>query len=166
MIRSPEPLQAQYRILVVDDNANHSAGIRQLIELQSSHKVVGIAVNGEEAIKRAGNTDIDIVLMDMNMPEVDGLSAIQEILIKKPALKILALTGMDDPDLIYKAMRSGARGYILKTMITSQLMKALDEVAANKIFMPTSIATKFFEEFQAKVQQTSRPDPNRQALLN
>jgi DNA-binding NarL/FixJ family response regulator len=166
MTTATESTQAIFRILVVDDNASHSAGIRQLIEIQSCHKVVGIATNGEEAIRRVGNTEIDVVLMDMNMPEVDGIAAIQEIMIKKPQTKIIALTGMDDPDLIYKAMRSGARGYILKTMVTTQLMKAIDEVSKGKVYMPTSIATKFFDEFHDKVQQSTQPNPARQALLN
>lgn len=167
MIRQPEtPPAVAYRILVVDDNASHSAGIRQLIELQSAHKVVGICTNGDEAIKRIGQVEADIVLMDMNMPEVDGISAIQAIVARQPDVRILALTGQDEPAIIYKAMRAGAKGYLLKTMVTSQLMKALDEVMMNRVFIPTSIATKFFNEFQHKVQQASRPDGNRQALMN
>jgi DNA-binding NarL/FixJ family response regulator len=154
------------RILVVDDNPNHSAGIKQLIELQSMHKVVGICANGEEAVRRVGYVEVDVVLMDMNMPEVDGVSAIQQIMVKRPNIKVLALTGYDDADLVYRAMRSGARGYLLKTMITSQLMRAMEEVYANRVFMPTSIATRFFDEFNHIVQRMSAPDPARQALLN
>jgi two-component system, NarL family, response regulator DegU len=154
------------RIMVVDDNANHAAGIKQLVELQSMHKVVGICSNGDEAVRRVGHTDVDIVLMDMNMPELDGISAIQQILVKKPEVKILTLTGSDDPDTVYKAMRAGGRGYILKTMITTQLMRALEDINAGRIFMPTSIATKFFDEFHTIVQKVSQPDPHRQALLS
>jgi DNA-binding NarL/FixJ family response regulator len=154
------------RILVVDDNANHSAGIKQLIELQSPHKVVSICANGEDAIRRISTVDVDVVLMDMNMPEMDGVAAIQQILVKKPDMAILALTGYDDAELIYRAMRSGARGYILKTMVTSQLIHAIGEISANKVFMPTTIATRFFDEFQNVVQQQTRPDPVKQAMLN
>lgn len=164
--RKTETAPSTLRILVVDDNPNHSAGIKQLIELQSSHKVIGLCTNGEEAIRRVGNTEIDIVLMDMNMPEVDGISAIQQILVKRPEIKILALTGYDDPELVYKAMRSGARGYILKTMVTSQLIEAIADVAIGKVFMPTTIATKFFDEFHTKVTESGKPDPQRQQLLN
>jgi two-component system, NarL family, response regulator DegU len=162
----PEAQPSVLRILIVDDNANHSAGIKQLIELQSVHKIVGICANGEEAVRRVSNVEADVVLMDMNMPEVDGISAMQQILVKRPAIKILALTGHDDSELIYKAMRSGARGYLLKTMITAQLMRALEDVYAGKVFMPPSISTRFFDEFHAVVQQNSAPDPTRQALLN
>jgi DNA-binding NarL/FixJ family response regulator len=154
------------RVLIVDDNANHSAGIKQLLELQSNYKIVGICTNGEEAIKRINNTEIDIVLMDMNMPEVDGISAIQQVLIRKPDLKILSLTGYDDPDLIFRAMKAGARGYILKTMVTSQLVHAIEEVASGKIFLPSQLTTKFFDEFHSKITQANRPDPAKQAMLS
>lgn len=103
--------------------------------------------------------------MDMNMPEVDGVTAIQQLTAANPDLKILALTGYDDPDLIFRAMKNGAKGYILKTMVTSQLIAAIDELLNGKVFLPPSLATKFFDEFQVRVTKTSRPDPTKQALL-
>lgn len=154
------------RVFIVDDNANHSAGIKQLLEIQSEYSIVGIATNADEAIKRLSDLDVDIVLMDMNMPEVDGVSAIQQVLAKRNDLNILALTGYDDPDLIYRAMRAGAKGYILKTMVTSQLIAAIEEVNTGKVFLPTTLATKFFDEFHDKAAKTSRPDPAKKALLN
>jgi two-component system, NarL family, response regulator DegU len=166
LVNQTETPSAILRVMVVDDNASHAAGIKQLIELQSMHKVVGICSNGDEAVRRVSHSAVDIVLMDMNMPELDGITAIQQILVKKPEVRILALTGNDDPDTIYKAMRSGARGYILKTMITTQLMRALDDINSDRVFMPTNIATKFFGEFHTVVQKASAPDPHRQALLS
>jgi DNA-binding NarL/FixJ family response regulator len=152
-------------VFIVDDNNNHSAGIRQLLELQSDYQIVGIAANGEDSIKRLADAKVDVVLMDMNMPEVDGVSAIQQILAVNPSLKILALTGYDDPDLIFRAMKNGAKGYILKTMVTSQLIAAIEEVLSGKVYLPPVLATKFFDEFQVRVSKTSRPDPTKQALL-
>jgi two-component system response regulator DegU len=161
------PIEAtsDLRVFIVDDNANHSAGIKQLLELQTGYKIVGISTNGDNALRRLGEIEADIVLMDINMPEVDGITAIQQITARNPECKILALTGYDDPDLIYRAMRSGAKGYILKTMVTSQLIRAIEDVCAGKVFLPTTLATKFFDEFHNKVTATSRPDPTRQALL-
>jgi DNA-binding NarL/FixJ family response regulator len=152
-------------VFIVDDNANHSAGIKQLLELQSDYHLAGIASNGEEAIKRLAEAKVDIVLMDMNMPEVDGVAAIQQIMAINPNLKILALTGYDDSDLIFRAMKNGAKGYILKTMVTSQLIAAIEEVLNGKVYLPPILATKFFDEFQARVGKSSRPDPAKQALL-
>lgn len=156
---------SELRIFVVDDNANHSTGIKQLLELQSGYNVIGISTNGEDAIRRLESLDVDIVLMDMNMPELDGVSAIQQIVAKNEEIKILALTGYDEPDLIFRAMKSGARGYILKTMVTSQLISAIEEVIAGKVYLPPSLATKFFDEFHVKIAKNARPDPTKQALL-
>lgn len=156
-----------YRIFVVDDNTNHSAGIRQLIEMESGMKVVGIATSGQEAIQKLAKIEADIVLMDLNMPEMDGISTIEKIMEQKPNLKILTLTGYDDPDLVFRAMEGGAKGYILKTMVTSQLRQAILDVINGKIFLPVSLATKFFDEFQNKQTARIQPvDPVRQALLN
>jgi two-component system response regulator DegU len=152
-------------VFIVDDNVNHSAGIRQLLELQSDYQIMGVAHNAEEAIKRLKDAKVDIVLMDMNMPEVDGVTAIQQLTTANPELKILALTGYDDPDLIFRAMKNGAKGYILKTMVTSQLITAIEELNNGKVFLPPTLATKFFDEFQVRVSKTSRPDPTKQALL-
>ncbi|MCA9798150.1 MAG: response regulator transcription factor [Cyanobacteria bacterium HKST-UBA04] len=155
------------RILVVDDNTNHSAGIRQLIEMEPGMKVVGIATSGPEAIEKATKIDVDVVLMDMNMPDMDGITAIEKIHEEKPKAKILALTGYDDPDLVFRAMQSGGKGYILKTMVTSQLHQAINEVVQGKIFLPTTLATKFFDEFHVrKTKGATKPDPVRQALLS
>ena len=157
---------SELRIFIVDDNANHITGIKQLLELQSGYNVVGMCTNGNEAIKRLEALPVDIVLMDMNMPEVDGIAAIQQIVANNESVKILALTGYDDPDLIFRAMRCGAKGYILKTMVTSQLIGAIEEVIADKVYLPPALATKFFDEFHTKVAKQNRPDPKKQALLN
>jgi two-component system, NarL family, response regulator DegU len=154
-----------YRILIVDDTAAHSSGIKQLLEIKSSHKIMGICSNGNEAIRRVNQVDVDLVLMDMHMPEMDGITTIQQLMIRKPNLKILALTAHDDPELIFKAMKAGARGYILKTMITQQLMMAVEEVMAGRIFLPGLIAAKFFDQFHARLSQNQTNDPQRQALL-
>jgi two-component system response regulator DegU len=165
MMRRVETMVGNIRVFIVDDNTSHSAGIKQLLELHNGYQVVGISTNGDDAIKRLNDADVDIVLMDMNMPELDGISAIQQVLIRRPDTRILALTGYDDPDLVFRAMKAGAKGYILKTMVTSQLTKAIDEVITGKIFLPGTLATKFFDEFHTKITQPNRPDPAKQALL-
>ena len=90
----------------------------------------------------------DIVLMDMNMPDIDGITAISEIEKLNVKTRVIALTGYDDADLIFRAMKIGARGYILKTMASAQLIHALDEVSQGKIYLPNVLCSKFFEYFQ------------------
>jgi len=155
-----------FRIIVVDDNTSHSAGIRQLIEMEPGMKVVRIATTGQEAIQKVSKIDADIILMDMNMPEMDGISTIEKIQAMKPNLKILALTGYDDPDLVYRAMQAGGKGYILKTMVTTQLRQAIVDVLNGKVYLPISLATKFFDEFHNKKKSDDTIDPISQALLN
>jgi DNA-binding NarL/FixJ family response regulator len=152
-------------VFIVDDNPNHSAGIKQLLELQSDYHVAGIASTGGEAIKKLADLKVDMVLMDITMPEMDGIMTIQQLMVTNPDLKILALTGYDDPDLIFRAMKNGVKGYILKTMVTSQLVAAIEEILTGKVYLPPNLATKFFDEFQSWVSKTSRPDPAKHALL-
>ncbi|MEM0951167.1 MAG: response regulator transcription factor [Cyanobacteria bacterium P01_H01_bin.74] len=152
-------------VFIVDDNASHSAGIKQLLELQSDYHLAGIVHSGEDALKKLQDLSVDIVLMDINMPDMDGVVAIGQLMAANPNLKILALTGYDDPDLIFRAMKNGAKGYILKTMVTSQLVSAIEEILLDKVYLPPNLATKFFDEFQVWVGKTSRPDPTKQALL-
>lgn len=134
-------------VLIVDDNLEHSKGIKQLIESETSYNVLSIATSGEDAIKIAKRSKPDVILMDMNMPEMDGITTIQKILQIDNSIKIITLTGYDDSDLIFRAMKMGARGYILKTMVVSQLVEAIEQVKIGKIYLPTSLATKFFDQF-------------------
>lgn len=82
------------------------------------------------------------------MPDIDGITAISEIEKLNLKTKVIALTGYDDADLIFRAMKIGARGYILKTMASAQLIHALDEVRQGKIYLPNVLCSKFFEYFQ------------------
>lgn len=140
-------------VLVVDDNYDHAAGIRELIRVESNYEVKGIAASGKIAIGLIQKHHPDVVLMDINMPDMDGITAIQEILKVCPGTKIIALTGYDDSDLIFRAMKVGAKGYMLKTMAASQLIRAIEEVINGKIYLPAALAAKFFEHFQSSIKE-------------
>jgi two-component system, NarL family, response regulator DegU len=153
------------RMMVVDDNAVHAQGIKQLIELQTEAQVIGVAHSVHQLHKQLMTLEPDMILMDMNLPEVDGIAAIQQVVAQHPHIKILTLTGYDDKDYVFRAMRAGARGYLLKTMITTQLVQALDDIHQGKIYLPTAIATKFFEEFHGKVNDMTKKESTKKALL-
>lgn len=136
------------RIIVVDDNYDHASGIRELINLENDYEVIANAANVNIAIALIKKYQPDLVLMDMNMPEIDGITGISEVEKLRLGTKVIALTGYDDPDLIFRAMKLGAKGYILKTMASAQLIHALDEVTAGKIYLPNSLVSKFFQYFQ------------------
>jgi two-component system response regulator DegU len=146
-------IRANIKVLVVDDNYDHANGISELIKIESDFEVVGTAVNANIALNLVKKHRPDVVLMDINMPDVDGISAIQEIKSINDKIRVIAVTGYDDPDLIFRAMKVGARGYILKTMASSQLIYAIEEVANGKIYLPAILAAKFFDHFQKSFKE-------------
>lgn len=143
------------RILLIDDNADHLRGVKELITLESCYDVVGATTSANMGINLAKKYRPDIILMDINMPEKDGLQAIQELEKLDLGVKIIALSGYDDADLIFRAMKIGAKGYVLKTMASAQLIYALDEVASGKIYLPTALTSRFFEFFQQSFKEES-----------
>ena len=140
--------RGKLRVLLIDDNADHLRGVKELITLESSYDVVGATTSANIGINLIKKYHPDVVLMDINMPEKDGLQAIQEIESLGLDTRVIALSGYDDSDLIFRAMKLGAKGYILKTMASAQLIYAIDEVAAGKIYLPSALSSRFFEYFQ------------------
>ena len=136
------------RELLIDDNYEHLAGIRELLNLEGTFDVVGIATNVTVGLNLIKKYQPDIVLLDMNMPERDGLQGIIDIEKLGLDTKILALSGYDDADLIFRAMKIGAKGYVLKTMASAQLIYAIEEVLNGKIYLPNALTSRFFEYFQ------------------
>lgn len=154
------------RIILVDDNYEHLSGIKELIEIESDFDVVATATSASVAVSLIKKYRPEIVLMDINMPEKDGLTAIAEIEKLDLGVRIIALTGYDDPDLIFRAMKIGAKGYILKTMASAQLIYAIDEVAAGKIYLPATLSSRFFEYFQKSFKEETQTVSDEENLLN
>jgi DNA-binding NarL/FixJ family response regulator len=150
-------LQNNISVLIVDDNYDHASGIRELVKIESDFDVKGIAASAEIALTLIKKYRPDVVMMDINMPDMDGITAIQEIKKLDLGTKVIALTGYDDSDLIFRAMKVGARGYILKTMAASQLVNAISEVANGKIYLPSVLTAKFFDHFQSTIKEESKP---------
>ena len=144
------------RVLLIDDNANHLRGIKELICLETSYNVVGATRNANLGLSLIKKYRPDIVLMDVNMPEKDGLQTIQSINKLGISTNVVILSGYDDSDLIYRAMKLGARGYVLKTMASSKLIDAIETVADGKIYLPSVLTTRFFEYFQNAAKEESK----------
>ena len=143
------------RVLLVDDNADHLRGVKELISLETGYDVVGATTSANIAINLIKKYRPDVVLMDINMPEKDGLQAIQEIEKLELDTKVIALSGYDDADLIFRAMKLGAKGYVLKTMASAQLIYAIDEIASGKIYLLSALSSRFFEYFQRSFKNES-----------
>ena len=148
------------RILLIDDNYEHLVGIRELLNLEGTFDVVGIATNVTVGLNLIKKYQPDIVLLDMNMPERDGLNGIVEISKLGLGTKVLALSGYDDADLIFRAMKIGAKGYVLKTMASAQLIYAIEEVLNGKIYLPLALSSRFFEYFQKTYREENERKVN------
>lgn len=154
------------RVLLIDDNYEHLAGIREIISLEGQFEVVATSTSANLGISLIKKHVPDVVLMDINMPEKDGLQAIQEIEKLNLGVNIVALSGYDDADLIFRSMKLGAKGYVLKTMASAQLIYAIEEVASGKIYLPSALSSRFFEYFQRSFKEETIAVSNEENLLS
>lgn len=155
------------KVLLIDDNYEHLVGIRELLNLEGTFDVVGIATNINVGLNLIKKYQPEIVLLDMNMPEKDGLQGILEIAQLDLDTKVLALSGYDDADLIFRAMKIGAKGYVLKTMASAQLIYAIEEVLNGKIYLPLALSSRFFEYFQQSFrEETAKQETEEENLLS
>jgi DNA-binding NarL/FixJ family response regulator len=113
------------RVLLVDDQAIIRQGLKSLLETKPDIQVVGDADNGQTALIQVEQLQPDVVLMDIRMPVMDGVTAIQRISQRFPAVKVLVLTTFDDDEYVLQAMRCGAKGYLLKDTLSEELAQAI-----------------------------------------
>ncbi len=144
----PSPLPVPIRLLVVEDQAVVREGLIAILSYQEDVEVVGQAENGIDAVQQVAELSPDVVLLDLVMPEQDGLETIPQILAIAPETRILVVTGYGDGDKIYQALKTGALGYILKDTPHEQLMEAIHDVFHGKAVIPPAIALKMVHESQ------------------
>jgi DNA-binding NarL/FixJ family response regulator len=135
------------RVLVADDQALVRGGFRLILDTQPDIEVVGEAANGREAVRQARELRPDVVLMDVRMPEVDGLEATRQLLSSGDAPRVLMLTTFDLDEHVYAAMRSGASGFLLKDVRPEQLADAVRAVAAGETLLSPAITRRLVEQF-------------------
>jgi DNA-binding NarL/FixJ family response regulator len=143
-------------VLVVDDQSMVRAGFRMLLGGESDIDVVAEASNGREAVEKAARFKPAVVLMDIRMPELDGLQATREILAANPEARILILTTFDLDEYIYEALRAGASGFVLKDDPPEQLIAAIRTVAAGDALLSPSITKQVIGQF-ARLPQPAPP---------
>ena len=146
---------ANIKVLIADDHAIVREGIRMILALHEDIEVVGEAANGIEAIEQADKLSPDVVLMDIAMPGLGGLEATLEIMKRKPQSKILVLTQYDNTEYIYRFLKAGAAGYVLKKTVGSDLVSAIRSVFQGKSFIDPSIADKVIQGFLEKPEAAS-----------
>ncbi|MCG6882326.1 MAG: response regulator transcription factor [Silicimonas sp.] len=125
------------RVMIVDDHAMVAEGIEALLETYEDINVIATISNGRDAIEQADTLRPDVVLLDLNMPGVTGLSATEMILERQPEMRILILSMHDSPEYISTALSHGARGYILKDVPSDEIKIAIDRVMAGEEYLCT-----------------------------
>ncbi len=136
------------RTLIADDHALFREGLRALFGALPDIEIVGEAADGEAAIKQVEATQPDVVLMDINMPGVNGIEATRRILSTHPNLGIIMVTMLEDDASVFSAMRAGARGYVLKGAHHEEILQAIRAVAAGQAVFGPAIATRMMNFFQ------------------
>jgi DNA-binding NarL/FixJ family response regulator len=143
------------RVLVVDDQSMVRAGFRMLLSGQEDIEVVAEASNGLDAVSQAARFHPTVVLMDIRMPELDGLEATRRILAADPDARVLILTTFDLDEYVYEALRAGASGFVLKDDPAEQLIAAVRTVAAGDSLLSPSVTKRVIKQFV----RIPRPDP-------
>ncbi|MCL4560921.1 MAG: response regulator transcription factor [Chloroflexi bacterium] len=147
------------RVLVVDDHPVVRKGISALLAGEKDILVVGEASNGLEAIQQVEEHRPDVVLMDLVMPEFDGIKATREISDRYPDARILVLTSFAADDKIFPSIKAGAQGYLLKDSDPDYLVQAIHQVYRGELSLPPVIARKVLQELKRPAQQPLTPDP-------
>jgi DNA-binding NarL/FixJ family response regulator len=144
---TPRKSMPPIRLLIVDDQALFREGLRTLLSVQPGLEVVGEAGNGEEALSRAAAVRPDVVLMDLQMPVMDGAAATRLLKTRQPAAQVIVLTTFDDDENVFEGLRAGAVGYLLKDTPSAKLVKAIRLAARGESFLEPSVAAKVVSEF-------------------
>lgn len=137
------------RIMIADDHPVFRFGLRALLQAEDGLTVVGEATTGEEAIALATTLRPDVVLMDINMPGVNGIEATRRILDVSPDIGVLIITMFEDDASVFAAMRSGARGYLLKGAAGEETIRAIRAVSEGEAIFSPSVARRVIQYFQA-----------------
>jgi DNA-binding NarL/FixJ family response regulator len=144
------------RVLVADDQSMVRAGFRMLLAGEDDIEVVAEASNGREAVDKAARFDPTVVLMDIRMPELDGLEATRRILAADPDARILVLTTFDLDEYVYEALRAGASGFVLKDDPPEQLIAAVRTVASGDALLSPAITKRVINAF-ARIPRPTPP---------
>jgi NarL family two-component system response regulator LiaR len=147
------------RVVIAEDHAIVRKGLRALLATEADITVVGEAADGREAVDEAARLQPDVVLMDLVMPELDGIEAIRQVLAARPQTRILVLTSFATDDKVFPAIKAGARGYLLKDSSPEELVRAIRQVYRGEGSLHPSIARKVLQEITGGSDRPPTPDP-------
>ena len=149
----------EIKVLIADDHAIVRNGIAALLATEADITVIGEASNGQEAVRAAQELHPDVILMDLVMPEMDGIQAIQQIMINDPKARILVMTSFATDEMVFPAIRSGALGYLLKDSSPEELIAAIHQVYQGESSLHPQIARRVIQEISQPPTQTPTEEP-------
>jgi DNA-binding NarL/FixJ family response regulator len=150
---------SRVRVLLVDDDDLMRAGLRSVLSSDETIEVVGEASDGRAAVERAHTLTLDVVLMDVRMPDLDGIAATRELLTVQPEARVVILTTFEQDDYIFGALNAGASGFLLKRTSPEELIAAVHTVAAGEALLSPSVTRTVIERTaQQPVPDTSARD--------
>src|SRR5919106_3169301 len=156
---SPPPMT---RVLIVDDDDLMRAGLRELLSNDPSIEIAGEASTGREAVERARRLAPDVVLMDVRMPDLDGIAATRELSRAVPGARVLILTTFEQDDYIFSSLRAGASGFLLKRTRPEELIEAVHTIAAGDSLLSPSVTRRVID----RLAQQPAPELGDQARLD
>lgn len=136
------------KVLIVDDQSLIREGLTMMLSLYSEISVVGEAFNGEEAIEVLNEKEVDLILMDIRMPRMDGVEATKIIKERYPQIKVLILTTFNEDEYIIQGLKNGADGYLLKDISSEELVKAIQTVYEGNMLLQPDVARKMLRSME------------------
>jgi DNA-binding NarL/FixJ family response regulator len=144
------------RILVADDHEFVRRGVKGILRSRGNWKVIGEAANGRDAVEKASKLKPDIVIVDISMPDLDGLQATRQIRQENPSIQVVVLTMHESDQMVRLVLEAGAQGYVLKSDIASHLVKAVREVLAGRLFLTPEVSNILFK---TTLTAADKPEP-------
>lgn len=148
------------KVIIADDHALLREGLVKILSIEPDIKVVGEAQDGAQAINLSRTLPVDIILMDINMPNVNGIEATKVIKSERPEIGIIALTIHDQDEYLFELIRCGVSGYVLKDVRPDELVKTIRGAARGQSFIPPSLTARVFREFNRLAEQRDQPHRN------
>jgi DNA-binding NarL/FixJ family response regulator len=164
MIQVDVPEDARIRVLIADDHPVFRYGMLALLRADPKIEVVGEAGTGQEIVALAEHAEPDVILMDLNMPDMSGVDATRQILTNAPHIGVLVVTMSDDGDSLFAAMRAGARGYLLKGSDGAETLRAVQSVARGEAIFSPKVAQRLIDYFGSPRDTSSPRDPGAYAF--
>ena len=154
LIMSTTPI----KLLLVDDHAVVRSGLRMLLEAHTDLLIVGEAENGRQALEKVKTLQPDVILMDVQMPDMNGIEATQQIKALRPHSNILALTMYEDDEYFFAMLKAGASGYVPKRAAPDELISAIRTVSRGEVFLYPTLATRLVQNYLGEIAAGTQPE--------